>query len=169
MKKTGSSRIDTIFVLIVFSIFAFSVLMVLVFGASIYKNINSIAREGQNERTVLSYVRSKVKNNDGAGKVMTGRFNDLPALFVYEEQGDSVYRTVIYHYDGWLYEIYSAEALDDFDPDGGIRITLVDKLEFETLTNGLIKITAGDLSILLSPRGGSSPRGIIDSIGGPQE
>ena len=169
MKITRSRRIDTIFVLIIFGIFALSVLMVLAFGASIYKNINSIAREGQNERTVLSYVRSKVKNNDGAGTILTGDFHGLSSIFIYEEIGHTLYCTVIYRYDGWLYEIFSDDVMD-FYPEEGIQITKIDRLTFETVDGGLIKVNAGDKSILLFPRGDQSPPGdyiFLDGMSSP--
>ena len=153
MIKAGRNRrIDTIFVLIVFSVFALSVLMVLTFGASIYKNINSIAREGQNERTVLSYVRSKIKNNDGVDNIVVGDFHGYPALYVYEEIGMTKYQTIIYHYDGWLYEIFTEITLEFF-PEDGMRIASINRLGFDEMTGGLIKITAGELFLLLSPRG----------------
>jgi len=151
-KKVQNRKIDTIFVLIVFSIFAFSVLMVLMLGAGIYKNMTEISRDGQNERTVLSYVRTKAKNYDGADRVYLDDFNGITALRIDEEYGETSYRTFIYHYDGWLCELFSETSLD-FDPVDGIQISRIDDLSFEDLENGLIKVTAGKMNMLLSPRG----------------
>jgi len=151
-KVTRGRSIDTIFVLIVFSIFAFSVLMVLMLGASVYRNINDISRDGQDERMVLSYVRTKIKNYDIAGSVYVDDFGGAPALFIDERIGDTDYVTVIYNYDGWLYELFSETSLE-FSPGNGVRIAEVDNVRFDKAEHGLIKVTAGDLSILLSPRG----------------
>jgi len=63
MKATRGKRIDTIFVLIIFCIFAVSVLIVLMLGAGIYRNMNDISNDGRDERTALSYLWKKVKNN----------------------------------------------------------------------------------------------------------
>ena len=54
MKRVRGHKIDTIFVLLIFCIFAVSVLMVLMLGANTYKNMTEISRDGQDERTVLS-------------------------------------------------------------------------------------------------------------------
>ena len=145
--------IDTIFVLIVFSIFAFSVLMVLMLGANIYRNINELSNYEQYEHTSLSYVWTKTKNFDDAGSIRVGDFNGATALFIYETIGGTEYRTVIYHYDGWLVELFSESALD-FSIEDGTRIMRSDGLLFEDLGNGLIQVTTGRMKLLLSPRGG---------------
>jgi len=151
-KITRGRSIDTIFVLIVFSIFAFSVLMVLMLGASVYRNINDISRDGQDERMVLSYVRTKIKNYDAAGGVYVDDFCGVPALFIDERIGDTDFVTVIYNYEGWLYELFSETSLE-FSPGSGVRIAGIDNVRFDEAEHGLIKVAAGDLDIFLSPRG----------------
>ena len=153
IKKGRGQRIDTVFVLIIFCIFAISVLMVLMFGASIYQNMTEITREGQNERTVLSYIWTKTKNEDGAGRVTVGFFHGLSALF-YEEEFDGVpYRTMIYFHDGWVYELFSDASLE-FYPEDGVQIIRAENLFFTQTSFGLIKVSSGDKSLLLSPRSG---------------
>jgi len=156
MNKVIKGRsIDTIFVLIVFSTFAISVLMVLMLGASIYRNINHISRENEAEKTALSYIWTKVKNSDNADSISIDVFNGAPALFINETLGGTVYRTKVYHYNGWLYELFS-EATLEFSPADGTRILLVDSLTFEAVENGLIRVTAGGMNLMLSPRGVSN-------------
>jgi len=152
-KAIRGRSIDTIFVLIVFSIFAFSVLMVLMLGANIYRNINDLSRYEQYEHTALSYVWTKTKNFDDADSISVGNFNGLTALFIDEKIGGTEFRTVIYHYDGWLFELFS-EATLDFSIEDGIRIIRTEELFFEEIGNGLIKVTTGRMQLLLSPRGG---------------
>ena len=144
--------IDTIFVLIVFSIFAFSVLMVLMLGANIYRNINDLSRYEQYEHTALSYVWTKTKNFDDADSISVGSFNGVTALFIDETIGGTEFRTVIYHYDGWLFELFSEASLN-FSIEDGIRIIKTEELFFEEIGNGLIKVTTGRMQLLLSPRG----------------
>jgi len=140
-------------VLIVFSIFAVSVLIVLMLGASIYRNINEISREGEAEQTALSYIWTRTKNYDNAGSIVIDEFNGMPALIIKERFGDTEYKTVIYHFDGWLHELFS-EADLTFSPTDGTRITKVEDLKFEAVDNGLIRTTSGNLSLFLSPRSG---------------
>ena len=154
MSKFHRSRnIDTIFVLIVFSIFAISVLMVLMLGASIYRNINDISHDGEFEHTALSYVWTKVKNFDNAGGIQLGTFHGIPALFIDEYIGGTHFRTAIYHHDGWLCEIFS-EATLEFRPSDGVRVVGVDELVFAPCDYDLIRVSTGERSLLLSPRSG---------------
>jgi len=153
MNKASRGRnIDTIFVLIIFSTFAFSILMVLMLGAGIYRNVNDISREGQSEHTALAYVWTKTKNNDDANSVYVDNFDGRPALFFTEIVHDLEFHTVIYYYDGWIRELFFESKLD-FSPNAGTRIVMIDDLHFEENEFGIIKVTVGDKSLLLSPRG----------------
>ena len=151
MKSGGSQRIDTIFVLIIFCIFAVSVLMVLMLGASIYQNMTEVSREGQDERTALSYIRTKVRTNDEHGRFYVSEFGGIPALVYDEEFGDRTFRTSIFHYEGSLRELFTDADLD-FMPSAGIELLPLDEIDFDDLGNGLIRITTGTKSLLLYPR-----------------
>jgi len=155
-------RLDTVFVLIIFCIFAVSVLMVLMLGAGIYQNMTELSREQQNERTVLSYIRTKVRSNDENGRIYIGEFNGLPALLYDEEFDGRVFRTAIYHYDGYIYELYSEVGID-FAPNEGTQIMPLDSISFETLESGVIRVSAGTKSILLHIRT-SSDQVIFDAF-----
>jgi hypothetical protein len=152
-KTVKNRRIDTIFVLIVFGIFAFSVLMVLMLGASIYRNMSEMSQEGQSERMVLSYIRTKVKNYDGADRVHVGDFSDIPALTIDEKLGDNVYQTLIYHHSGWLYELFT-ETPHYFVPEDGMSIARIDEVTFTEEPGGrYIRIAIGDFDMFMVPRG----------------
>ena len=148
---TMKNKIDSVFVLIIFSVFALSVLMVLMLGASVYKNMTEITREGQEERTLLSFIWTKVKNSDDAGSVYVGEFCGLPALCFDEDIGGTQYWTVIYHYDGWVYELFSEKELEFF-PEDGERVLEIPELSFEEHEYGLIKVSSGKKTLLISPR-----------------
>ena len=157
MKRTGESKVDTVFVLIIFSVFALSVLLVLTLGARIYKNMTDISDENQRERALLSYIWTKVKNGDKSESIHVGEFDGRTALLFDEEFGGTPYRTAIYYYDGWLYELFcETELLTDqtsgFLPEDGVQVMEIGDLEFESLGYGMIKVSTGDLSLLLSPR-----------------
>jgi hypothetical protein len=154
MKKAiGGKKIGIVFVLIVFCIFAMSVLIVLMLGAGTYRNVTDISRDGQDERTVLSYIWAKIKNSDDAGKVYVGVYYGSPALFIDEEFSGISFSTVVYHYDGWVYEIFSETGLDLY-PSDGERVIRIDDLVFEEYEHGLIKVSVGTSSLLVSPRSG---------------
>jgi len=155
MKRIGGRKTDTVFVLIIFCVFAFSVLMVLMLGARIYQNLTDITRDGQDERTALSFVWTKVKNCDEAGTIYAGEYQGISALFFDEELGGTMYETVIYHYDGWVYELFSEKGLG-LGPEDGVQIIRVDGLSFEELSHGLIKASTAKTNLLISPRGTGS-------------
>jgi len=152
MKRvTSGQRIDTLFVLIIFCIFAVSVLMVLMLGAGIYQNMTEISREEQDERTALAYIRTKVRNNDINGRIHIGEFGGQPAL-VYDEHFHGIhFRTSIYHYDGWIREMFT-EADLEFSPADGNLVMPLDNITFEELDNGLILVTSGTRRLILYPR-----------------
>jgi len=154
-KKGRNQTIDTIFVLLIFCIFAVSVLMVLMLSASTYKNITDISRDGHDERAALSYIRTKAKNNDISGGILIDTFCGLPALCFDEELDFTPYRTMIYYFDGWVYELFSEKGLD-FLPEDGSRIIRIDGLSFHEIGNGLIKVESGGFELLIYPRGGAT-------------
>jgi len=151
LKTVRGQRIDTVFVLIIFCVFAISVLMVLMLGANTYSSVTAMSREEHAERTVLSYIWTKVRNSDEGGNIQVTSFHGLPALFIGEEAGGVQYRTLIYHYDGWVYELFSEEDLE-FDPIDGTKTIMAENLLLEELEHGLIRVTAGGRSLLISPR-----------------
>ncbi|MCL2226517.1 MAG: DUF4860 domain-containing protein [Oscillospiraceae bacterium] len=150
-KNIGDQSISTVFVLIIFCIFAVSVLMVLMLGVSIYQNLTEISREEQDQRLALSYIRTKVRSNDESERLHIGEFHGHPALIYHEVFGGRLFRTVIYHYNGWLNELFS-EADLDFSPADGTQIMPLDELRLEELGEGLIMVATGTRSLLLHTR-----------------
>ena len=151
----GNSRIDTIFVLIIFCVFAISVLLVLMLSAEMYKKMTDLSREGYDDRTGLSYIWTKVKNNDSAGDIHVGDFSGIPALCFDEEFSGVTYTTRVYYYDGWIRELFSEVGLD-FLPEDGSQIIEIDGLTLEEPGYGLIRVSSGGNSLLISPRGAHS-------------
>jgi len=151
MKTARGEQVGSAAALMVFCVFAMLAFSVIMLGAIAYKNIAGTSREGAAERTCLSYIWTSVKNRDGAENTFVGDFNGLPALYIEETLNDTVYHMVIYHYDGWVRELY-AYAAYEFDPEAGSRIIEVDTLSFEQLDDGNIIISCGELSVFIAPR-----------------
>jgi len=152
IKNSGGRKADTVFVLIIFCVFAVSVLLVLMLGASIYKNMTEITQDGRSERTAISFIWTKVKNCDEAGSIYVGDFYGLNALCFDETLGGTEYWTVIYHYKGWVYELFCEKDLELY-PEDGVQIIRVESLLFEEPGYGLIRAKAGSQSLLIYPRG----------------
>jgi len=164
LKTVRGQRIDTVFVLIVFCVFAVSVLTVLMLGANTYSHITEMSREEHAERTVLSYIWTKVRNSDESGNIRIVDFHGLPALYIGEEAGGIQYSTLIYHYDGWVFELFS-EADLEFEPADGVRTIMAKSLLFEELDHGLVRVSAGGKSLLISPRSSALETGQLSDPG----
>ena len=151
LRNNSAEKLDTIFVLMVFCIFAASVLMVLMLGGSVYQNTNEIINEHYDERTALSYIWSRVKNADEAGLIYVDDFEGITTLFLEEAYDGYSFETLIYLYEGWINELY-CEVGYAFGPEFGTQILKAERLDFEALENGLIKATTSAGSIVISPR-----------------
>jgi hypothetical protein len=151
MKSVERQKTDTIFVLMVFVIFAISVLLVLMFSASVYGNVSETLREEKDERAVLSYIWTKVRSFDEADSIAVADFHGIPALFINEDFEGMRFHTIIYHYDGRLHELFSDAQLE-FYPVDGLPILAISDLNFSEIEYGLIRVTSGERSLLLSLR-----------------
>ena len=144
-------KTNTIFVMLVFLIFTISVLLVLMFSASVYRNVSDSVRENYNERTALSYIWTKVRSFDEYGSIVVGEFNGNSALFINEVLGGNMFQTVIYSYDGWLRELFRSAGID-FRAADGVPLLELEHLEFTQLDSGIISVTSGDMNLLISQR-----------------
>ena len=147
-KGSGGNRVDTVFVLMIFCVFAVSVFLVIILGGSTYRNMNDISTHGQNERIVLSYLRTKIRN---VNYVSVGYFDDTPKLELTEIFGTRTFITAIYLYDGWVREFFR-DADNEFNPANGVPIIQVDKLYFAEADNGLIRVSTEQGDMMIFPR-----------------
>jgi len=149
MKPTH--KFETAAVLILLAVFIMSAFAVLALGVGVYQNLSAASAQGQDERLSLSYVWTKIKMGEESGRVYVGDFQGLPALYIDEELDGRVYRTAIYHHEGWIYELFY-ESGYDFSPRDGNPVVKNAAFLPELLDGGLIRITVGNESILLHPR-----------------
>ena len=154
-KTRSASNIDSIFVLLVFSIFAASVLMVLMLGAGIYQNTSTIIQDEYDSRTGLSYIWSRVRNSDSLNGITLVDFHDQLVLCLEETFNETTYQTLIYQHDGWICELFS-EYAQEFDLEHGTTMIPAQELHFENLGRGLIRASMEFGSILLYPRSQSN-------------
>ncbi|MCL2386597.1 MAG: DUF4860 domain-containing protein [Defluviitaleaceae bacterium] len=147
----NKNRIDTVFVLTIFAVFAASVLLVIMLSGSTFANITEISQAGQHERILLSYIRTKIRNTDNAGAVSVGYFNGISALFLEENLNNRDFVTVIYLYDGLVRELFHEQG-NELSPEEGVAIISTDSLIFEAVDGGLIRVCTDIGSFLIFPR-----------------
>ena len=143
--RTVSHKVDTVFTLILFGVFAVSVLLVLLAGAGVYQDIAARMERQYEERTCLSYLDAKVRHYDAAGQVVVEMLDECQALALYEEIEGVRYKTLIYCYDGYVRELFFEDGLA-FQAEDGQRVLLAQDLSFRWAQTNLLQIvctTAG--------------------------
>ena len=125
--------------LIITLVFASAMLFVLITGARFYQNIATVMDEQFKERTCLSYIVANVRHYDEAGGVTIEDFNGVDALVMREETEDRVNNTIIYFYDGYIYELYIPVG-SAFELGDGFQLIQMDDLSFERLSPALFRV-----------------------------
>jgi len=147
-KKTAS--VAQIFcVIALFAFFMACAILVILFGARVYKSTVEKSNANYSSRTLLSYVTEKIHQNDRTGGVSVGEFDGIPALILEHsvtEDTDSTgasYTTFIYLYNGNICELTAAEGAK-VQPDAGTPILEAEEFVPEDLGNGLFRFTCID-------------------------
>ena len=114
-------------------IFGAALLLSLVTGAGVYRQVEARAERSAVRRIGLSYLAAKIHAHDAAGAIRVGRFGDGDALFLTEtdsEAGADAYETVVYVYDGFLMELFRVRDAA-LEPESGQRISQTRSLRIE--------------------------------------
>jgi len=146
---TGSHRVDGVFVLLVFSVFAVCVLMVLLSGAGSYRRLTERDTESYSRRTAVQYVAAKVRSADAQDRIYVGAFSGTAAsdgdtLHLLENIDGTLYDTRIYYCDGYLRELF-AQAGASFEPEDGNPVLAAEGLGFQyDARHHLLTVSAAD-------------------------
>ena len=144
MKQRGHS-IDIVVGLLLFCVFTISMLMVLLTGADGYRKISEGMESQFSERTCLSYLVTKIRhydslNAEGVNNVRIVDFEGIPAIALDEYTNEMFLTTLMYCYDGYLYELYTLKG-SDFSPDDVLPVLAIDEVRFEYVLDSLLKLT----------------------------
>ena len=123
-------------------IFGAALLVSLITGAGVYRQVQERVERSAARRTGLSYVTAKLHSHDVAGAVRTGSFGDTDALFLMEETEGGSYETILYIYNGWLMELLCAQGAG-LGPEAGQQITEAQRLTVRT-EDSLLRIAFVD-------------------------
>lgn len=113
--KEKRIRITDTAALLVLAVFALCILLVLLTGANLYRNLVNRGEDTYLRRTALQYLSTRVRQ---AQSVEIGDFSGCDALILEEELEGEVCTTRIYCYDGWLRELYTVPG-GTFSPQEG--------------------------------------------------
>lgn len=131
----GQTHITSLAALLLLAVFAVSILLVLLEGASIYRRLTDRGRDTWEARTAANYITTRLRQDNRLDALAVEEFGGLPALTlgVGEE-----YLTRLYCYDGALWELYAPAALE-LSPEDGERLLELQSMEPE-LSGGLLQV-----------------------------
>lgn len=147
-RNTGTSLL----VLLVFVLFALCLLLVLLTGAGVYRELVRRGEEGFARRTAVQYIATRVRQT---GTVTVQDFGGCQALVFPEAGEEETYLTRVYRYEGWLMELYCAEGAD-LSPEDGEQLLETEPLRF-SLENGLLTVSGGGQTLYLHLREEAGP------------
>lgn len=147
-KEGQQHNIEGAFVLVLFAVFAITVIAVLALGANSYQRLVARDNDAYNRRIITSYVTAKVRSVDAVGAVEVGGFVDakrddgVNTLHLYTEIEGDKYDQRIYFYDGHVYEVLTIVG-SNLSPEDGNAILEAKDLKFD-MKDGVVSISAVD-------------------------
>ena len=132
-KRGFGDIISTITIAVLFLV----ILILVVFGASSYRHATEARSESDNDRAVLSYVITAVKDSDG--KVEVRDFDGAPGISIADKQG---FEQKIYMKDGRLLQEYSLRSAA-IDPEEALEIGETEQFKATLAPDGILKIETG--------------------------
>lgn len=151
MRRRGGQQhnIEGAFVLVLFAVFAITVIAVLALGANSYQRLVGRDNDAYNRRIITSYVAARIRSGDAVASIAVGGFNKadvddgVNTLHIFQEVEGDRYDQRIYFYEGEIYEI---EALEDvsLEPADGTPILEAKDLRFE-MEDGVITVFSTDM------------------------
>ncbi len=133
--------VNLVSVLLITGIFILASLMLINVGIGAYKNIVLANNDNFQLRTSLSYVATKVRQTDTARSMYMEEKEGMPVLVLGEDVQGVRYETLIYHYKGYLCELYR-EAGMDYDLSYGVQAIEIDQFEMKLKDDGYLQLTA---------------------------
>ena len=141
-------NIEGAFVLVLFAVFAITVIAVLALGANSYQRLVGRDNDAYNRRIITSYVTAKIRSADEVGAIEVGGFSNaatddgVNTLHLYSNIDGDTYDQRIYFYDGHVYEILSVKD-SNIKPQDGNPILDANDLQF-SMQDGVVSVTAVD-------------------------
>lgn len=134
-KSGGQEHITSLAALLLMAVFAVSILLTLLEGASVYRRLTGRDRESWKDRSACLYLSTRLRQEDRPGAVSVEDFQGRPALTL---GAGEEYVTRLYCYDGSLWELYSPAELE-LEPEDGERLLELEAME-PSLSGGLLRL-----------------------------
>lgn len=138
----GHKPLGSVFALILLCVFALGSLLLVVLGANVYKNISQNVDSNFQLRTTLSYITTKVRQNDDINAIKIIEKEGVSVLVLESFDGIEASETWIYEHQGSLCEVYIAKGTE-FRLEDGLAIIPSHGLEM-SMKEDILTITASD-------------------------
>lgn len=153
--KSNGQTMNVLFTMLLFMVFVLCALYTVLIGGKVYENIRGRTEQNYIGSMALSYIANKVRQGDAAGAVDVREIDSVPVLELKQEINGESYVIWIYHYEGYIRELFT-DIQSGLGLSDGLEIIACDGLNLEK--NGrLLKVeTSGENgeSLLLSVRSG---------------
>lgn len=111
-KQEKNHIVDVLFVLALFVVFTLSALVLVILGASVYRQTVSYMDDNYTARTAYSYLTEKVRQNDLYDSISLGQLEGTDALVLTRDINDTTYATYLYLHEGSLRELFIRQGSD---------------------------------------------------------
>ncbi|MBQ3879583.1 MAG: DUF4860 domain-containing protein [Oscillospiraceae bacterium] len=128
--------------LIAACIFGAALLVSLITGAGVYRQVQDRTDRASADRLGLGYITAKIHAKDEEGAIRADTFAGADALVLTEAIGADQYETILYVYDGWLMELFCEKGWD-LGPEAGQQITQAQSLRVSQ-DGGLVRLAYTD-------------------------
>lgn len=139
-KNTTRHMIDILFVLSLFCVFAFSSVVLILFGADIYKKTVSSMDSNYASRTSVAYITEKIRQSDCYDSISIDNTAGYERLMMTREIDGLVYATSLYEYDGYLYELFARTDIE-LPADAGQQVIPISQLDFYFVSDSLLCVS----------------------------
>ena len=162
MMKMKNNQFGSVLVLLVFTVFAASVLLVLLTGADTVQKLNERDQSSYERRTVVQYITTRIRQGDRRDMIEVREIGDTSVLAIKQQIEGVDYETLVYCCDGYLCELFTEAGLD-MDLEFGEWILPIQDIRFtDEGTQIRADITMNDgakreLVLALRSEGGSRP------------
>jgi hypothetical protein len=144
-KDNTRHMIDIMFVLSLFCLFAISSVVLILFGTNIYKKTVASMDSNYASRTSVAYITEKIRQSDQYDSIYIDDSQGFKRLMMTQEINGVTYATSLYEYDGFLYELFARTDIE-LAADAGQQVIAIDNLEFDLVSDTLLKIGYTDES-----------------------
>ena len=135
-----STKIDGVFVIALFTMFAVTAFLLILIGAKQYQNTADTMDSNYETRTISSYITEKLRQNDSNGNITITELDGTPALALKTIENNISYVTYIYYYENALREIVVNDS-SVFSLETGQEIIETGGFVAELVSENLLKIT----------------------------